>query len=178
MFVLSLSYDNQLMTGRKELAFSTCCPSLCISRYTTLPVKSGNPEAPLIAPLPDTLTSPVFKRCYWFANSPRTPSCDPGLPFSFHFIHSQSGLFSAQYCAPCWGAARDEKGSPVPVCGWQLTKGFKCRERNAGDKAGSARCSVTYTDGMGGMGVGGRLEGRDICIRTDASLCCITEKTL
>ena len=43
------------------------------------------------------------------------------------------------------------KAHPCPYAA-QRTQGFKCRERDAGDKAGSTRCSVTYMDGWVGGG--------------------------
>ena len=136
MFVLSLSYHNNwLMTGRKELAFSSRCPSLSSFHGTPwvhhAARQIGNPESPLT----DTLTSPVFQRCYWFANSPLNSLLWPRPSFLFPF-HS---FTESEDCSPpstvlC---AEEQQGMgkahpcPHAADSWP-------RASNAGNKAGSA----------------------------------------
>ena len=144
MFVLSLSYHNNwLMTGRKELAFSSRCPSL--SSFHGAPCCLSDRKS-WVTPLRHAHIScfpKVLLICQFTPELPFVTQAFLSLPISF--IHRVRGLFAAQYCALCWGTARDEKGS-LPSRGWQLTKGFKCREQGRVSHtaaSGSSRCSVT-----------------------------------
>lgn len=149
MFVLSLSYHNNwLMTGRKELAFSSRCPSL--SSFHSAPCCSSDRKSWVTphSPTPWHAHISCFQKllliCQFTPEPPLVTQAFLSLPISF--IHRVRGLCAAQYCALCWGTARDEKGSSLPSCGWSLTEGFNCREQGRVSNtaaSGSARCSVT-----------------------------------